>query len=67
MAADFVAYIDEAGDEGFKFLEGERGSSRWFVLSATIIRKSNDLQIVRAAREVRQLLGKPDKVRIALP
>jgi len=61
MAADFVAYIDEAGDEGFKFLEGERGSSRWFVLSATVVRKSNDLQLVKAAKDVRQLLGKPDK------
>lgn len=61
MAADFVVYIDEAGDEGFKFLENERGSSRWFVLSATIVRKSNDLQMVRVAKEARALLNKPEK------
>lgn len=61
MNCDFVAYIDEAGDEGFKFLDGERGSSRWFVLSATVIRKINDLQMVEAAREARRTLGKPEK------
>lgn len=61
MKTDFVVYVDEAGDEGFKFLDGERGSSRWFVLSATIIRKSNDLDMVKLAREARLLLGKPDK------
>ena len=61
MAADFVVYIDEAGDEGFKFLDGERGSSRWFVLSATVVRKSNDMQMVRIAKEARLLLNKPEK------
>ncbi|GJI96703.1 hypothetical protein RugamoR57_34210 [Duganella caerulea] len=61
MTADFVVYIDEAGDEGFKFLEGERGSSRWFVLSATVARKSNDLQMVKIAKDARTLLGKPEK------
>jgi hypothetical protein len=61
MAADFVVYIDEAGDEGFKFLENERGSSRWFVLSATVIRKSNDMHMVRVAKEARVLLNKPEK------
>jgi hypothetical protein len=61
MATDFVAYIDESGDEGFKFLDRERGSSRWFVLSATVVRKSNDLNMVEVARAARALLGKPDK------
>jgi hypothetical protein len=61
VAAEFVAYIDEAGDEGFKFQPGEKGSSRWFVLSAAVVRKTNDLLVVKVAREVRQVLGKPDK------
>lgn len=60
MSCAFVAYIDEAGDEGFKFLEGERGSSRWFVLSAAVVRKSSD-GMVEAAREARRVLGRPDK------
>lgn len=61
MAAEFVVYIDEAGDEGFKFLDGERGSSRWFVLSAAVIRKSNDSHMVQVAREARAILEKPEK------
>jgi hypothetical protein len=61
MDIEFVVYVDEAGDEGFKFLDGERGSSRWFVLSATIIRKSNDRQLVELGRAARKLLQKPEK------
>lgn len=61
MQCDFVVYVDEAGDEGFKFLADERGSSRWFVLSATVIRKANDLQMVELAKSARKLLAKPDK------
>jgi hypothetical protein len=61
MSCDFVAYIDEAGDEGFKFLDGERGSSRWCVLSATVIRKTNDLQMVETAKEARRILNKNEK------
>lgn len=48
MTASFVAYVDESGDEGFKFLPNEKGSSRWFVLSAMVIRKENDLQVVES-------------------
>lgn len=54
----FVAYIDESGDEGFKF---EAGSSHWFVLSALILRKSQDLEMVGQVAKIRQLLGKPEK------
>ena len=61
MTTDFVVYIDESGDEGFKFLENNNGSSRWFVLSATVVRKTNDAKMVELARTARQLLGKPPK------
>lgn len=50
MAASFTAYIDESGDEGFIFLPGEKGSSRWLVLSAVVFRKSKDLEAVRVMR-----------------
>ena len=46
MSSSFVAYIDESGCEGFKFLADEQGSSRWFVLSALVLRKENDLLAV---------------------
>ena len=61
MTASFVAYVDESGDEGFKFLPNEQGSSRWFVLSAMVIRKENDLQVVQLARQARELLKKDAK------
>lgn len=61
MTASFTAYIDESGDEGFVFLPGERGSSRWLVVSAVVFRKSKDLEAVRVLREVRTLLGKDPK------
>lgn len=61
MTSSFVAYVDESGDEGFKFLHHEQGSSRWFVLSALVIRKENDLQVVQLARQARELLKKDPK------
>lgn len=57
----FVAYIDESGDEGFRFLPREQGSSRWLVLSAVVFRKKNDTQAVRMLEAVREQLGKPPK------
>lgn len=61
MTTSFVAYIDESGCEGFTFLPGENGSSRWFVLSAVIVRKENDNLVVQLAREARGLLKKEPK------
>ena len=42
--ATFVAYIDESGDEGWKF---EKGSSRWFVLSAVVLRRTTEREVVK--------------------
>lgn len=58
MPASFVVYIDESGDEGFKFGDG---SSDWFVLSAVITRKGIDLETVKLVDAVRTELGKPPK------
>lgn len=58
MTSSFTAYIDESGDEGFVFLPGEKGSSRWQVLSAVVFRKSKDLEAVRVMREVRTFFGR---------
>jgi hypothetical protein len=54
----FIAYVDESGDEGFVFRADGSGSSRWFVLSAAVIRQANDLQMVSCLKEVRAVLGK---------
>jgi len=57
----FVAYIDESGDEGFRFLPKEAGSSRWFVLSAVVLRKRNDKETVELLKKVRESIKKPAK------
>jgi hypothetical protein len=59
MVPSFHAYIDESGDEGFAFLPGNKGSSRWFVQSATVFRASNGGAPVRALKAARQVLCKP--------
>lgn len=55
------AYIDESGDEGFLFRDDGSGSSRWFVLSALVVRSSNDGKVVECLRDAREILGKPKK------
>lgn len=58
MSASFRVYIDESGDDGFVF-KPDGGSSRWFVLSAVVIRKHRDLELVRTLGDVRHTLGRP--------
>lgn len=50
----FMVYIDESGDEGFVFTTP--GSSHWFVLSAVVTRRENDMEAVRLVDAVRALL-----------
>jgi hypothetical protein len=61
LKSSFVVYIDESGDEGFVFKGDGSGSTRWLVLSAAVIRKLNDLQMVSCLKEVRELLNKAPK------
>lgn len=61
MKSSFVAYVDESGDEGFVFNADGTGSSRWFVVSAAVIRQTNDLQMVSCLKEVRAVLNKEPK------
>src|SRR5947209_11584199 len=55
MSASFVVYIDESGDEGLQF---GGGASEWFVLAATVTRKSTDLETVKLVDAVRAQLGR---------
>lgn len=62
MLPSFIAYIDESGDEGFTFHEDGTGSSRWFVLSAVVMRRSNELAAVAALKAARnRLVFEPKK------
>lgn len=56
MTASFAAYIDESGDEGFKFRQNvdEQTSSDWFILAAFVTRKKVDLETVKAIDNVRR-------------
>jgi hypothetical protein len=55
----FIAYIDESGDEGFRFYK--EGCPDWFVLSAAIVRRADDLGMVQMMKMVKEKLGKPIK------
>jgi hypothetical protein len=59
MGIGFRVYIDESGDEGFKFDQPGGGSSRWFVLAAVVTREEHDLPTVKLVDRVRQRLNKP--------
>jgi hypothetical protein len=61
VASSFRVYVDESGDEGFTFHATGEGSSRWFVLSAVVVRHENDLQLVQAVKAARVALGKKEK------
>lgn len=52
----FVVYIDESGDEGFKFGADGTGSSKWFVLSAAVVRAETEMEVVTLVDRVRATL-----------
>lgn len=59
----FVAFIDEAGDDGFKFRpHPQQGSSEWFVLGACVMREKNRAPNMR---RVHDILGPIEKLRQA--
>jgi hypothetical protein len=55
----FTAYVDEAGDPGIKTVAplDERGASEWFVLSAVVVRASNEAHSVEWVKKTRSDLG----------
>lgn len=60
---DFIAYIDEAGDEGFGKLRGAApggGQSRWLVIGAMVVRAANDAKLPTWRDEILRLANKPD-------
>ena len=61
MNPSFFAYVDESGDEGFVFNPDGSSGSRWFVLSAAVIRQTDNMQMVSCLKEVREVLRKSPK------
>lgn len=57
VTENYNVYIDEAGDEGFKFeCNSGRGSSKFFVLSAIIVKKELDQQLASIVNELKKIL-----------
>jgi len=50
-AKEFNAYIDEAGDEGFK-----DGSTQWFIISSIVVDKNNDRDVARVVDSIKSRL-----------
>ena len=57
MASSFVAYVDEAGDEGFKKIG--HGTPEWFILSAVVTKTDLDVQTVKVIDDIRHELKRP--------
>jgi uncharacterized tellurite resistance protein B-like protein len=56
----FIAYIDEAGDEGFNFSSKNSaggGSSDWLVLAAAVFVRSTENEDVKVIEKVKELIG----------
>src|SRR5258707_7807730 len=57
---EFVAYIDESGDDGLSGFRavGESGSSNWLVLGCCLVRRENDRSLVKSRDALLVALGK---------
>ncbi len=55
----FNVYIDESGDNGFKWYEDGTGSTRWFVLGGVIVREDKDLALSHVIDQVKTRLSIP--------
>ena len=52
---DYIAYIDESGDDGLKAVKPRKspGSSEWLILSAVVVRASNESKVAEWVRDIR--------------
>jgi hypothetical protein len=52
---DYIAYIDESGDDGLKAVKpcAAKGSSEWLILSAVVIRASNESKVAGWVTDIR--------------
>lgn len=59
MTYDYVAFIDEAGDDGLENIKSVDGygGTEWFVLAAVVIRRQNLLLLEKAIRDIKIAVG----------
>jgi hypothetical protein len=53
----FNVYIDESGDEGFRWHADGTGATRWFIISAIVVEASDDLQVSRCLDRIKDRLS----------
>ena len=58
----FVAYIDESGCDGFDKKHNGSHTSKWFVLSALVVRKSLDVELPRRRDKILQSISQQRKI-----
>jgi uncharacterized protein DUF3800 len=53
---DYIAYIDESGDDGLRAVKPKTipGSSEWLILSAVVIRASNESKVADWVKDIRE-------------
>jgi len=61
VASSFVIYVDESGDDGFRFKPKAMGSSQWFALTAVITRKNCEPVLLESMRRVKAILERNQK------
>lgn len=59
MSYEYIAYIDEAGDDGIKRIKAIDGigASEWFVLAAVVVRKNKNYELLRAIEKTKIEFG----------
>ena len=52
---DYIAYIDESGDDGLRSVKPLKipGSSEWLILSAVVVRASNESKVADWVKDIR--------------
>jgi hypothetical protein len=52
---DYIAYIDESGDDGLRAVKPLHfpGSSEWLVLSAVVVRATNESKVAEWVQDIR--------------
>ncbi|MGH6818058.1 MAG: DUF3800 domain-containing protein, partial [Methylovirgula sp.] len=55
----YIAYIDESGDDGLGNPGDSRGASEWLVMSAVVIRESNEPDALQWLKTIIEKLKQP--------
>jgi len=63
MSKVFNVYIDEAGDEGFKSIDGRWVSSKWFIIGALVVPEEFDREMASVVNQIKDHLNVNNKLK----